>query len=534
LPNPKVNFIRSSLAEHLPNAATPLFGTLGLDALNASVDELADSMNMRLSEAQYMYKVFNGYVYMTYQLTPAFTWEMLKVSLKNFGYMMSKGTERWLAARQEFSSVVAIWEARDPHELKPSEILDGVRALMYAAGKYYTVLQSGTLPAATTSEMIFSRVYKSVKRPTDPEASQLLLGLDSVALRAEKSIYDLAGWVKQREDLCAYLLDTPSEKAAAAVGLDKKPKTVPAAHWAEFRQSLDLHLKTFSRTAYEFDFVNPTPVEMPELLLDSLNVYLQGKGGDPYLRQREADELRDRTMTGILSRWHFFPRRWIRKIYQWAQRTAPIREDSLADMGMGHAMIRLYLKELGGRFVEKGAITEADDIFWLFGEEAKELAAALENGRELPDLSANPPERKALWKAQMKLRPPAVLPLDSPFAKMIPWARQSENDHELKGVAASAGCVTGTARVLFGPEDFERMQPGDILVATTTTPAWTPLFTMAAAVVTDIGGPLSHSSIVAREYGIPAVLATSVGTRMIRDGQTITVDGDTGLVTLVD
>jgi pyruvate,water dikinase len=127
-----------------------------------------------------------------------------------------------------------------------------------------------------------------------------------------------------------------------------------------------------------------------------------------------------------------------------------------------------------------------------------------------------------------------VLPLDSPFAKMIPWARQGENDHEVKGVGASAGCVTGTARVLFGPEDFGRMQPGDILVAPTTSPAWTPLFTMASAVVTDIGGPLSHSSIVAREYGIPAVLATSIGTRMIRDGQTITVDGSAGLVTLLD
>jgi pyruvate,water dikinase len=71
-----------------------------------------------------------------------------------------------------------------------------------------------------------------------------------------------------------------------------------------------------------------------------------------------------------------------------------------------------------------------------------------------------------------------------------------------------------------------------VLVATTTTPAWTPLFAMASAVVTDIGGPLSHSSIVAREYGIPAVMATGVATRRILNGQIITVDGSAGLVTL--
>jgi rifampicin phosphotransferase len=86
--------------------------------------------------------------------------------------------------------------------------------------------------------------------------------------------------------------------------------------------------------------------------------------------------------------------------------------------------------------------------------------------------------------------------------------------------------------VLRGPEDFTRMRPGDVLVAGTTTPAWTPLFAMASAVVTDIGGPLSHGSIVAREYGIPALMGTGVATHRIKDGQTITVDGSAGTVTL--
>jgi pyruvate,water dikinase len=84
--------------------------------------------------------------------------------------------------------------------------------------------------------------------------------------------------------------------------------------------------------------------------------------------------------------------------------------------------------------------------------------------------------------------------------------------------------------VLHGPEDFDQMRPGDVLVASITTPAWTPLFAMASAVVTDIGGPLSHGSIVAREFGIPAVLGTGVATRRITSGQTITVDGSAGLV----
>ena len=102
----------------------------------------------------------------------------------------------------------------------------------------------------------------------------------------------------------------------------------------------------------------------------------------------------------------------------------------------------------------------------------------------------------------------------------------------IKGVAASPGRVKATARVLHGPEDFGQMQLGDVLVASITTPAWTPLFAMASAVVTDVGGPLSHGSIVAREYGIPAVLGTGVATKCIHSGQVITVDGDAGIVTL--
>jgi pyruvate,water dikinase len=125
-----------------------------------------------------------------------------------------------------------------------------------------------------------------------------------------------------------------------------------------------------------------------------------------------------------------------------------------------------------------------------------------------------------------------MLPEKSRWARMLPWARHNPPSDTIRGTGASGGRVTAPARVLFGPEDFATMKPGDVLVAVTTTPAWTPLFALASAVVTDIGGPLSHSSIVAREYGIPAVMATGVATRRIHSGDLITVDGTNGLVSL--
>ena len=116
----------------------------------------------------------------------------------------------------------------------------------------------------------------------------------------------------------------------------------------------------------------------------------------------------------------------------------------------------------------------------------------------------------------------------------MPAASEEQTGDVIKGIGGSAGTVTAPARVLGGPQDFGQMQPGDVLVASITTPAWTSLFAMASGVVTDIGGPLSHSSIVAREYGIPAVLGTAVATRRIRSGQLIKVDGDAGTVRLLD
>jgi pyruvate,water dikinase len=118
------------------------------------------------------------------------------------------------------------------------------------------------------------------------------------------------------------------------------------------------------------------------------------------------------------------------------------------------------------------------------------------------------------------------------FTNMMPARTDQAEGDVLKGIAASPGSITGPARVIHGPAAFDQMRQGDILVARITTPAWTPLFALAAGIVTDVGGPLSHSSIVAREYHIPAVLGTGVATERLSSGQRIIVNGDAGTVTV--
>jgi phosphoenolpyruvate synthase/pyruvate phosphate dikinase len=150
-------------------------------------------------------------------------------------------------------------------------------------------------------------------------------------------------------------------------------------------------------------------------------------------------------------------------------------------------------------------------------------------------------ERRATWQAQRAVAPPHALPVAGgmkimgiDFSRLLPGHRNEGSGDVISGVPGSPGRVSAPARIIHGPDEFGQMRPGDVLVARITTPAWTSLFALASAVVTDVGGPLSHSSIVAREYGIPAVLGTGAATERLRDGQQVTVDGDAGTVTPVE
>jgi pyruvate,water dikinase len=112
--------------------------------------------------------------------------------------------------------------------------------------------------------------------------------------------------------------------------------------------------------------------------------------------------------------------------------------------------------------------------------------------------------------------------------------REEAGARELQGVPASKGTYAGPARVVMGEEEFDRLQAGDVLVCPITSPVWSILFPKVGALVTDSGGVLSHPAIIAREYGIPAVVATGNATQVIQDGQQVIVEGEAGIVRVVD
>ncbi len=223
------------------------------------------------------------------------------------------------------------------------------------------------------------------------------------------------------------------------------------------------------------------------------------------------------------------------KLLATAQRFGRIREEQVASFTLGWPVMRRALLRLGEILTERGVLLTAEDVFFLT---RAELLAALTGSELAGSLAPVVIERQKRWQHQRRLTPPLVIGEMTPMMKRIFEGTMNMLRPEvgpsigkgLAGLPASPGRASGPARVIRIPEEFDRLQPGDVLIAPVTTPAWTLLFARAAAVVTDTGSPLAHASLAAREYGIPAVVGTGNATARLQDGQIVTVDGNTGLV----
>ena len=552
LPYPKGLYFRASIVEQLPDPLSPLFA----DMIDGSV---ARSLTALMAEAvgknvmrdgDIGLPTINGYAYYYYRSSAM--WRIMGRSVTAMRSLVAGKAHMGVAGWREFSHpkyerVIKDWSVKPPAELSGEELLAGVQVLLDAGTLYYTAVQS-IIPLAATSEISFRAFYdKLVRRHGDPPAQTLLLGYDSEPIRAEKSLYDLAGWARSDPGLVSALLERPTAELAECLRTGSPPAGVDDVLWQEWRFTFREHLALFGHAVYNLDFASPVAADDPSVLLETMKFYLRGQGTDPHERQRLLTERRESLTEQMAARLGPRRRAVFLRLLRWAQETAPIREDALADVGLAWPLLRRMLLELGQRLVVAGVIAEPGDVFWLRSQELRSAvefglaapgagAAAAITGAGRPVRAAAVEERKMLWRGQAKAAAPQMLPesrwMERAFGSMMPAGSQHQSGAIIKGVGASAGRVSAPARVLAGPQDFGQMEPGDVLVARITTPAWTSLFAMASAVVTDVGGPLSHSSIVAREYGIPAVLGTGVATQRLSTGQRILVDGDAGTVTI--
>src|SRR6266516_4047934 len=453
LPNPKGRYYRASVIELLPDPLSPLFATLGLPAWSRATAGVMGSVGLAYAFPDEPLITINGYGYYHMSLTPVQTAKMMldvPRILAVFLPLLRTSEQRWQKARSRYVAVVNYWQTRDLASTSAAGLLGGACAITDEAAQYYLSVQGGILPGAYMSEALFALVYnRFLKRRDAPSALTFVLGFDSAPIQAEKSLYDLAQWVRGQPELAAALRRMSRDEFAAAY---QTPQVtgVDEAVWSQFRQRFADHLARFGHAIYDLDFAKAVPADDPSSLLETLKFFLSGDAPNPYARQEKAAAAREQATRSMLARLRGPRLALFRRLVEWAQRFAPLREDALADAGLGWPVLRRMLREIGQRLVTRNVIETADDVFWLMLDELQEAATALDAGQTPADYHAIVAERHATWESERALTPPVNLPLKNgarfwgiDWSSMMPARTDQAAGDVIKGIAASPGRVTG-------------------------------------------------------------------------------------------
>lgn len=377
----------------------------------------------------------------------------------------------------------------------------------------------------------------------DENVLPLLSGLSETSSEPARALAKLAEAIRSDADLKAALLDA---NPASIADVLKQRNPALAKEYAEY-------VDHYGFRALRYELVEPILSEQPRVLGQLLQDQLR-RPATVDQEQQQLAKARDEAERSALDALSTDAKRAeFSDLLQDARRAYGIREENeFYTVSVPLALARTAALEAGKRLAGMGALTSADDVFFL---NVGELALGLRNGP--PGLEIVKQRKADLAAAQM-VDPPASYGKEPPqppfdvfppatklamevlvhatnkvFEPELSNSRAETGSREIKGVAAARGSYSGPARVILGEDQFSRIQPGDVLVCPITSPVWSILFAKVGALVTDTGGILSHPAIIAREYGIPAVVATGNATQVIPDGQQITVDGNSGVVQLV-
>jgi pyruvate,water dikinase len=375
-------------------------------------------------------------------------------------------------------------------------------------------------------------------------AFRLLQGFDNKFLEADRALWRLSRQALTLPRVCEVLTSGTAVEVLAALS------TFPEGQI--FLCEWQAYLDEYGQRGHQTDgFSSISWLEDPTPALQSLQDYLAQPDRDLEAelkaqaaeREQLIDQARERLKSQpqpVVSRFE--------KLLKAAQAATMLHEEHnyWIDQRCQYQVRRVIL-EFGRRLAKAGVINQPQDVFYLTLAELRQTVQTLPQSDRHGLIAA----RQAEMGHFGSITPPAAIgrmplmePPDDPFGRSFskvfggspgPTTPEGQKDGPiLRGLAGSPGVVRGRARVIRALTEANRLKRGEVLVAEATMPAWTPLFATVSAVVTDVGGILSHCAVVAREYGIPAVVGTGAATATIREGQMLEVDGNAGTVRILD
>ena len=356
-------------------------------------------------------------------------------------------------------------------------------------------------------------------------AARLVTGLQDIESAAPSFlIWDLSRMVKDSPLLAGIVAANRPEEIGALLADSPSPEA------AAFLQRLRAFLDRFGyRGVFEAEAMVPNWEQDPSYVFALIRNYLDADPRfDPRELSRRQEREREKAIEEALGGMRGARRLLLCYLVRQSHIYISLREyvKSLIVKGLAHG--KMVFRVVGRRLAEEGLLSRPDDVFFLTHPEVERLATGRGEGLEVEELVTR---RRREYERNLTV----VLPEYSrgrPRPLTLQELASREDVEVLAGIGVSPGRVTGRARVITDPLNNAEIAPGEILVAPVTDAAWTPLFVTASATVVDVGGPLSHGSIVAREFGIPCVVNVDKATALIRAGQLITVDGSLGKVYL--
>jgi phosphohistidine swiveling domain-containing protein len=423
----------------------------------------------------------------------------------------------------DYLAAIEHWERTDSRKASSEELLAGIKSLTFAEALYWSALRSIIGTAKMTDGAL--QTYLEENAPDQGFISGTFLsGFPSRTLDAEVTLRRIAEEIRNNKTLYEIVIVTPAPRMVTALQNHPEGKDT----LVDIRK----YLHDYGRQVFNLDFVEPSLEEEPLPFLMSLKAMVRNPGYDLVTRQQEVRKNRRSKFWQAIKFFKGKSRFEFLRLYLTARINYPTREEALFYMGLAWSSLRPLAKELGDRLVSNGTLTDPDDVFYLTSDD---LQRAIDDNDGPPELKSKVKEQRELRALRFRMNQPAAIPpietnvTENSFAAL---RGNSDDANKLLGFAVSPGIVSGIASVIMTPNDFDKMIPDSILVCPLTTPAWTQLFPHAIGLVTDIGSILAHGSIVAREYGIPAVLGIGDATQRIKNGQTITIDGNKGVVTV--
>ncbi len=565
---PESVWTNSNVGEALPGVATPLTWSIIRRFSRRGFERAFGALGLDVPEEAELVGSFSGRVYLNLTefaeitshiplLTPDTLFEMAggggvelvrhiydERDVRGFLMKLPLTAGRIILTQATMPTFAPLWDTvfrawcsaffdRDLARLKHEELheeLDRLDAMFDWNGEVMLACASNFLMSYVVTGELYRTFGRSSARGREQE---LLRGLEVSSADPGLELMELGRIARRSMRLRRLILETdPSE-------------TLDALRAANEHEDVELFLTEFERFRAEFghrapreaDLSTPRWREEPRFLFQVLRGFLDADHLPSKLdvereRQRAREEVRE------ISERAFTPglRQLFRAVLGFTRGNARRRETMRNRVVDSLDMYRHFFLEVGERMVRRGDLSSAADVFYLTVDEVRDWIDDAGVGRQYR-LRVLVRRSVATTFAERSELPTIFVLRGTEIIGQEQWATPLTNDastRELRGLPASAGRVTGRARVLTDPNVDATLEPGEVLVVPYADVGWTPLFLNASAIVMDLGGPLSHAAIVAREYGVPCVVNARGAIASIRDGDIVTVDGERGSIFIAE